>query len=126
MDREGFSGGMFQVLKGAGLALAFSLLWAVVFAFMLRTTPLPSKVIYPVNQTVKLLCVTVGCLAFVRGEKGYLKGLAIALGFSSLSYLTFSALGGDFSLSWLLVAELALCALAGVISGAIAVNLKRN
>ena len=118
--------GLFQILKGALLALAFSFLMTVIFANVLRFTPLPDKVIYPVNQTVKVLSIAVGTLVFIRGEKGFLKGIAVALIFTALSYLAFSAIGGDFSLSWLIFAELFIAILSGIISGAVAVNLRRN
>jgi putative membrane protein (TIGR04086 family) len=118
--------GLFQILKGALLALAFSFLMTVIFANVLRFTPLPDKVIYPVNQTVKVLSIAVGTLVFIRGEKGFLKGIAVALIFTALSYLAFSAIGGDFSLSWLIFAELFIAILSGIICGAVAVNLRRN
>ena len=118
--------GLFHIIKGVGLALAFSFLATVVFASILQFSPLPDKVIYPVNQTVKVVAVILGALVCVRGEKGLIQGLAIGGLFTALSYLTFSALGGDFSLSWLIFAELALALFAGAVSGAIAVNLKRE
>ena len=118
--------GLFQILKGALLALAFSFLMTVIFANVLRFTPLPDKVIYPVNQTVKVLSIALGVLVFIRGEKGFLKGIAVALIFTALSYLAFSAIGGDFSLSWLIFAELFIAILSGIICGAVAVNLRRN
>ena len=118
--------GLFQILKGALLALAFSFLMTVIFANVLRFTPLPDKVIYPVNQTVKVLSIAVGTLVFIRGEKGFLKGIAVAPIFTALSYLAFSAIGGDFSLSWLIFAELFIAILSGIICGAVAVNLRRN
>ena len=118
--------GLFHIIKGVGLALAFSFLATVVFASILQFSPLPDKVIYPVNQTVKVVAVILGALVCVRGEKGLIQGLAIGCLFTALSYLTFSALGGDFSLSWLIFAELALALFAGAVSGAIAVNLKRE
>lgn len=118
--------GLFQIIKGVALALAFSFLTAVVFASALKTFSIPDKVVYPVNQTLKVLCVLLGSFAFVRGEKGYLKGGAIGLLFTALSYLTFSAIGGDFSLGWLVIVELFLSLFSGVVGGALAVNFRRN
>ena len=127
MEKEfGGGNGLFQIIKGVALALAFSLLSSVIFANVLRFSTLPDKVIYPINQTVKVLAVSLGTIIFVREEKGLLKGLAIGGLFTALSYLTFSAIGGDFSLSWLIVAELALSAFAGIVCGIIAVNLKKS
>ena len=117
---------LFSIVKGVALALAFSFLCAVIFASILRFTSLPDKVIYPVNQAIKLCAVVLGALVFVRGEKGWLQGLAIALLFTALSYLTFSAIGGDFSLSWWIVIELLLGALAGVVGGVVGVNCRRD
>ena len=116
---------LFSIVKGVALALAFSFLCAVIFASILRFTPLPDKVIYPVNQGIKLCAVVLGALVFVRGEKGWLQGLAIALLFTALSYLAFSAIGGSFALSWLILVELLGASTAGVLSGAIGVNIRR-
>ena len=118
--------GFFQVIKSVGFALAFALLSAIVFASVLRFANLADKVIYPVNQTLKVLSAFLGAVFFIRGEKGLVKGVATGLLFTALSYLTFSAIGGDFSLSWWIVVELGLAALTGVVCGALAVNWKKN
>jgi putative membrane protein (TIGR04086 family) len=118
--------GLFQIIKGTALALGAALLAIIVFAGILQSTNLKDSWIYPINQTVKLLAIALGVLAFVRGEKGFLKGGAIALAFMALSYLTFSALGGRFSLGWVVIVELFLALITGIICGAIAVNGKRN
>ena len=127
MQREGNIGeNLFQVIKGTGLGLGLSLFSALLFAVLLRCTYIPDGWIYPVNQTLKTVCIVVGVLLCVRGEKGYLKGGAIALLFTALSYLAFSSIGGDFSLSWMIVVELFISVMAGVLSGSIAVNFRRN
>ena len=116
---------LFSIVKGVALALAFSFLCAVIFASILRFAPLPDKIIYPVNQGIKLCSIVLGTIVFVRGEKGWLQGLAISLLFTALSYLAFSAIGGSFALSWLILLELLIAVIAGVLSGAIGVNLRR-
>ena len=116
--------GMFSVLKSVGAALVLSFLSMIIFAVLLSTTPISEKVVYPINQTVKVLSVLVGTLLFVRGEKGWLKGGGAGLLFTALSYLAFSAIGGDFSLSWLIFLEIAFAFVAGALGGIIAVNLK--
>ncbi len=120
-----YGNGFFMVLKGAGLALALSFLYAVVFACILRAANLSDSVIYPVNQTAKGVLVAIGALAFVRGEKGWLKGGAVGLLFSAFSYLAFSALGGSFALSWLIILELLIAFITGALGGILAVNLKK-
>jgi putative membrane protein (TIGR04086 family) len=115
----------FSIVKGVLFALAVSLLGAIVFAVILRACSLSDKVIYPTNQILKSLSVLLGVFLFTRGEKGWLKGGIIGLLFTAVSYLAFSALGGDFSLSWLIIAELLLGLFVGALSGIIAVNVRR-
>lgn len=117
---------IFQIIKSVALALAFSFLSAVVLATILRWTPLPDSVIYPVNQVVKALAIALGTITFIRGEKGFIKGGAVGLIFTALSYLAFSAIGGDFSFSWLILIESAVALLVGALCGALAVNMRRD
>jgi putative membrane protein (TIGR04086 family) len=115
----------FSVIKGVGFAVAASLLGAIVFAVILRSWTISNKTVYSVNQTLKSIALAFGVLFFVRGEKGWLKGGLVGILFTAVSYLAFSALGGDFSLSWLIFAELALGVFVGALSGIIAVNMNR-
>lgn len=125
MRNEKLYGGVFAVIKGVLTALVISLLFSIFFAVVLRVAPVPDKAVYPVNQTVKVLAAFLGALFFVRGEKGWRKGLLIGVLFFALSYVAFSGVGGDFSLAPLAIAELAFTALGGVIGGVVGVNLRR-
>lgn len=123
-EESTYGNGAFRIIKGVAFAWAFCFLSAVIFANVLRAKPMSEKTVYIVNQTVKVFAVVVASLLFVRGGKGWLKGGGIGLAFFALSYLTFSALGGDFSLSGFIVAELLLSVVAGAVGGIIAVNVK--
>ena len=123
-QESSYGNGFFSVLKSVGAALLLSFLFTIIFAVVMYYAPISQKVVYPVNQTVKVLSILVGTLLFVRGEKGWLKGGGVGLLFTALSYLAFSAIGGDFSLSWLIFVELAFALVAGALGGIIAVNLK--
>ena len=114
------------LFKGTALEFAISLLWTIVFAVMLRATSWGLGWIYPINQGIKCVSIIVGALAFVRGEKGWLKGGIVGILFTAISYLAFSSFGGDFSLSWLIIAELGTAFLFGGLSGALAVNVKKG
>ena len=114
----------FQIVKSVLAALAVCIVGAVAFAFLLRFTAIPDKAILPVNETLKAAAIFLGSLGFIKGEKGLLKGAIAGVFTVMLSYLAFSALGGDFSLSWLIVAELFFGALVGGASGIAAVNFK--
>ena len=115
----------FPIVKAVLLALGVSLLLAVTFAVVLRATSWGENIVYPVNQVIKVIAVMVGKLVFVRGEKGWLQGGIVGLLFTALSYLAFSSIGGDFSLSWLILLELGVAFLAGSLSGILAVNLRK-
>ena len=124
-NETSYGNGFFSIVKATGFALAFSLLSAVIFAVILQTTSLSERVIYPINQTIKGISIALGVLFLVRGEKGWLKGGVVGLLFTALAYLALSAIGGDFSLGWLILLEVLIAALVGAISGSLAVNLRR-
>ena len=125
MRNERLYGGAFAVIKGVLTAVLISVVFAVFFAVVLRVAPVPDRAVYPVNQVAKVLSAFVGSLCFVRGEKGWKKGLLIGVLFFALSYVTFSGVGGTFSLSPLVLAELVFTAFGGIIGGATGVNLRR-
>lgn len=115
----------FTLIKGAGIALAISFFFTVVLAGLLQASVLSEKALYPINQVIKALAVAVGAAVQIRGEKGWLKGGVLGLLFTSLSYLAFSAIGGDFSLGWLILVELLIAFIAGALGGALGVNVRR-
>lgn len=125
MQNSNSFGGVFSIIKGVLLALAAAFLSTIIIACIMRICGLPDKAVYPILQTVKTVLVLAVCILVVRGEKGWLKGGAIGLIFTALSYLTFSAVGGDFSLTWLIFVELGLAVFAGVLGGIIGVNMRR-
>ena len=119
-------GVFFHIIKGVGLALAVALLGVVILASVQTILPMQSGVVYTINQVLKLVALGLGVLVFVRGERGFLQGIAIGLLFTALSYLAFSALGGSFALSWLIFIELLLAVVVGGLCGGVAVNLRRE
>ena len=126
MQNERTGNVFFQILKGAAISLAISLFGVIILASVLLYVCATDSVIYIVNQCIKVVALAAGVLLFVRGEKGFLQGMAIAALFTALSYLAFSAIGGNFALSWLIFAELALALLVGGLCGGIAVNLRER
>jgi putative membrane protein (TIGR04086 family) len=120
-----YGDGFFTIIKGTLLALAVSLLGAVGVATFLQTGVLNETWVYTIHQFIKAVAILVGVFTFVRGEKGWLKGGGVGILFTGLSYLAFSALGGDFSLGWLIFVELLTAFLVGAIGGILAVNLKK-
>ena len=124
-SETGYGNGIFTVVKATVLALAVSLLGVVIFAVLLRTGVCGEKGVYTINQVIKGVSIALGVFTFVSGEKGWIKGGGVALLFTALSYLAFSAIGGDFTLGWMIVLEALTAFFVGVISGILAVNLKK-
>ncbi|MGN0812188.1 MAG: TIGR04086 family membrane protein [Candidatus Coproplasma sp.] len=122
MAKESF----LQVLKATLFAVLFSLIYVLVFTLIIHLTQLSSAVIKPVNQVFKILAIAFGSLLFIKGQKGYIKGALTGLSTMLVNYILFSAIGGSFELKWTFLLEIALSAAAGLVTGIIAVNLKKS
>ena len=120
-----YGNGVFTMIKATLFALVISLLAVMAVAVVYRAGGMQERGLYAVNQAVKGVSIAVGVVTFLRGDKGWLKGGVVGLLFTALSYLAFSAIGGDFSLGWLILVELVSAFLIGAVSGAFAVNLKK-
>ena len=124
-SESAYGNGIFTMIKATLFALVISLLAVMAVAVVYRAGGMQERGLYAVNQAVKGVSIAVGVLTFLHGDKGWLKGGCVGLLFTALSYLAFSAIGGDFSLGWLIVVELVSAFFIGAVSGAFAVNLKK-
>ena len=115
---------LLQIVKAVVLAVLFCLAAVLVFSLVLKFAALSESVIRPVNQCIKVFAILFGCFLAVRGEKGWLKGIAVGMLTVALTGFAFSAVARDFSFSLLLLAEFAFGAVAGLLSGIVAVNLR--
>ena len=121
-SENSFAAHLVQIAKAVLLSVLFCLAAVLIFSLVLKFASLSESVIKPVNQCIKALAI----LFALRGEKGWLKGLAAGILTVMLTYLVFAMVGGDFSLSWLILAELAFGAVAGALSGIVAVNVHHD
>lgn len=117
---------IFQVLKAVLAAVLFSLASVLIFTIIIQLFALPMGAVKPVNQVIKILSIAAGGLIFIRGEKGLLKGIIFGVAAVILTYLLYGLISMSLSISWFFLAEIAMGAVAGGISGVIAVNLKKN
>lgn len=118
--------GVVQVLKAACAAVVFTLIYALIFTLIIQLFCLPTEVIAPVNQVFKVVAVALGGTLFIREDKGFLKGAVLGVVCVLLTYLIFSAIAGCFLISWTFAIELIVGAVAGAITGIIAVNIKKQ
>ena len=117
---------LLESVKAAVVGVLLSVLFAFLLALIDRFAPMGETARLVAAQTLKGLSLAVGCFLSFRMEGGWKKGLLAGVIFTLLTHLSFSAIGGDFSLSWLIFAELFIAILSGIICGAVAVNLRRN
>lgn len=111
-------------VKAVLIAIVCALVLTSIFALIMQIATLPNKVILPVNLTIKAVSVFTGCAVSLRGEKGWLRGMLVGFAFTCLSGLLFGLVGGDFSLTWLLIVEVLFGAVIGALSGMFSVNLR--
>lgn len=128
-SNEKSGGAILQVLKGSIFAVFITVVSILLFALIIKLTNLPTAVIKPVNQVIKIVSVLIGTIFAFRKDKtqGLFKGILIGLVYTLLSFLVFSALDGSFNIKWSILNDLLFSGIAGAISGIIAVNIgKKN
>ncbi|HKL93754.1 MAG TPA: TIGR04086 family membrane protein [Clostridia bacterium] len=116
----------FAVTKMVLFSLLLSLILILLLALIARWASLSSAVIVPINYVIKIISVLVGAMLGV-GKKpmGAVNGGIGGAIYTALSYLMFAGLDGGFqnaSFSWI---DLLCLTVAGVISGIIAVNVRK-
>ena len=116
-----------DIVRSALFAIILSILLVMAFAVIAKFANVSENVIVPVNIAIKILSVAAGCLIGVRHDsKGLIKGIVIGLLYAGLTYLVFAAVGGDFTQNPMTVYDILACIAAGVLSGILAVNVKRK
>ncbi len=117
-----------RILKGTIYALCFSLVFILVFAFMLKFTGIAETLITPINQLIKGVSIFLGVFIALKKEKqqGLICGLLIGFLFTIFAFLTFSLLSGTFVFDKTFLTDMVFGAIIGGICGIIAVNLKKS
>lgn len=114
-----------QFLKGLIVSLIVSFALILLFALIIKFTNLSEGWIVPINLVIKALSVAVGVIIFTKSRSGgFKKGVILALCYTTLAFVIFSALSGAFSIGWELLLDYAFTAVVGIIVGVIRVNAK--
>lgn len=116
-----------DIVRSALFSVIIAILLVMAFAVMAKFANIAEKVIEPVNIAIKILSVAVACLIGIRHDsKGLIKGLAVGLLYAGATYLIFAAICGDFTANPMTAYDVMACVAAGVLSGILAVNVKRK
>ena len=107
---------IFQILKAAFAAIIVSLLFVLIFTLIIQLFSLPLDAVKPVNQVFKILSIVVGGLIFIRGEKGWLKGIIYGLIAVIITFLLYGAISHSLSISWKFALEILIGGVCGAIT----------
>lgn len=114
-----------EILRGSLCALVLSVFFVLIFALLARLFSFNAKVIPTINMVIKVTSVFCSVAFFAKiNERGFIKGVVIAVVFLILSYMVFVFLGGKTEFDGLSF-DLILCIIAGAVGGIIASNRKK-
>ena len=119
------SNSIFQIIKGVIISIIICLVSVLVFAYAIKLFSLSSSVIKPVNQVVKAIAITVGCLLSVRPPKGFVKGLSVGFFSVLLELLIFGLIAKNLTFGLNELIDLIFGGILGIIAGIICSNLKK-
>ena len=119
---------LLQIVKGAIVAVSFSLVSILLFAFIIRFTGVSENAVMPINQIIKVASIFIGVkIALgIDKRKGALKGAIIGFIYTIIAYIVFSILASSFSLGISNLYDILFASIIGAICGIILVNLARN
>lgn len=110
-------------IKGLIISLMISFGLVILFAFILKWSPLLENYIFVGTMLIKILSASVGAILAIKGDSfGLFKGLLFGLIYISFAFIIFSFLAGNFDFDKQTILDYVLCGLTGAIIGVIKVN----
>lgn len=126
-EAERDRGYIFEIVKANIVALIFALIAILLSALAVKLFGISDGAIPIINQVIKSLAIFIGCMTSLKKpNNGWLRGIICGFTFVWLSYFVFSALDGNFVASLSLFNDCVLGTLSGMISGIIAVNIRKH
>lgn len=120
-------GYVFEIVKANIVALIVALLAILLSALAVKIFNISDEHIPVINQVIKSLSVFVGCaVSLKKPHNGWLRGIICGFTFVWVSFLVFSALDSSFVFGLSLFNDCVLGAATGMISGIIAVNIRKH
>lgn len=117
---------LLEILKALIIAIVITLVLVLVAAFAVKTFNIKTKYIDIINQVIKCVAILVSALICLKQKgAGYLRGFVFGLAYIGLSFVVFSLFNGSFSGGIGLFNDFVLGGISGLISGIIAVNLRK-
>ncbi len=120
-------GYVFEVIKANIIALIVALAAVLLSALAVKLFNISDGAIPIINQVIKTVAIFMGCmLSLKKPNNGWLRGLICGFIFVWVSYIVFSLLDNRFVFGLSLLNDCVLGTVAGMISGIIAVNIRKH
>ncbi len=120
-------GYVFEIVKANIIALIVALLAILLSALAVKLFNVSDGTIPIINQVIKSLAIFIGCLfSLKKPNNGWLRGIVCGFLFVWLSFFVFSALDSKFVFGLSLFNDCVLGTVSGMISGIIAVNIRKH
>ncbi len=114
------------VSKGSIFAVIITLLFIILFAFVMQLSSLSETIIRPVVQVVRILSIALGGAYAARktSNKGWLKGAVTGIGYVILVSVIGVISGGQFAFDRILLSDALMALVVGAAGGAIGINIR--
>lgn len=120
-------GYVFEVVKANIIALIVALIAILFSALAVKLCNFSDETIPVINQVIKSFSIFIGCLfSLKKPNNGWLRGIICGFSFVWLSFFVFSTLDGNFIFGLSLFNDCVLGAASGMLSGIIAVNIRKH
>lgn len=114
-----------DITKSCLISVVTSLVLILLFAIIIKFTPIEDRIIIVINMVIKSLSVVVGLLFGVKNARlGAVKGLVSGLLFVVVTYALFAIINLDAKIDLMMIVDSAIILLESLIAGIIAVNIK--
>lgn len=115
-----------EILKAVIFAFVVTLILILLAALAIKIFSLPTDTISIINQVIKCVSLLLSALiCFKLPNNGYLRGMILGGLYFAFTYVVFSLLNGSFVLSLSELNNFTLSVVSGLISGILAVNLRK-
>ncbi len=118
---------LLEIVKAVMIALILSLILVLLSAFIIKVANLDSNAVVIFNQIIRSVSILVsGLFALRLHGNGWLRGIIVGFIYSIFAYLIFSLIGGEFTFDLTLLNNIVLGMASGLISGIIAMLIRRK
>ena len=115
-----------EMVKALILSIIVTLVLILLAAFAIKIFNIPTDSIIIINQVIKGVSIFVSAMiCFKLPSCGFIRGIILGILYILLSFVVFSLFNNEFAFGINLLNDVALGAVTGLISGIIAVNLRK-